>query len=194
MKIGLFGGTFDPPHLGHIRMALYVLKEKNLQKMILVPAYKTPYEDKQSVASFEHRFNMVKLAIEPYSEIEISDIEGKRGGKSYTIDTIREIKKIYGLSSEELCLIVGADSFLRLSEWNDPESILSECRVCVLKRNDIGTDLYDKDFLKMAELLDNDFYENSSSDLRERLEQNEDLQELIDDRVLNYIRKNGLYV
>ena len=194
MKIGLFGGTFDPPHLGHIRMARYVLKEKNLQKIILVPAYKTPYEDKQSVASFEHRFNMVKLAIEQHPELEISDIEGKRGGRSYTIDTIRQLKKLYGLSSEELCLIVGADSFLRFPEWKEPDAILSESRVCVLKRKDINIDLYDEEFLKKAELLDNDFHYNSSSSLRERLKQNEDLEELIDERVLVYIRENGLYV
>ena len=194
MKIGLFGGTFDPPHLAHIRLARYVLKEKNLRKLIMVPAYETPYEDKRSATSFEHRFNMVKLSIELYPELEISDIEGKRGGKSYTIDTIRGIKKIYGLSPEELYLIVGADSFLRFTEWKEPESILSESRVCVLKRKDIDIGLYNQEFLKKAGLLDNDFYDNSSSDLRERLKQNDELHELIDDRVLVYIRENGLYV
>ena len=128
MKIGLFGGTFDPPHLGHIRLALYVLNEKNLQKVMLVPAYKTPYDDKQSTVSFEHRFSMAKLAVEAHPDLEVSDIEGKRGGQSYTIDTIRQVKKLYGLSSEELYLIVGADGFLRFSEWKEPESILTECR------------------------------------------------------------------
>jgi len=194
MKMGLFGGTFDPPHLGHIRLARYVLKEKNLQKVILVPAYETPYEDKQSAASYEHRFNMVELAIEPHPKLEISDIEGKREGRSYTLDTIREIKKLYGLSSDELYLIIGADGFLRFSEWKEPDSILSESRVCVLKRNDINIDLYDEEFLEKAELLDNDFHYDSSSSLRERLKQNKNLEGLIDEKVLIYVRGNGLYV
>jgi len=152
MKLGLFGGTFDPPHLGHIQLALYVLNEKNLQKVILVPAYKTPYQDKQSAASFEHRLNMVEIAIEAHPELEVSDIEGKRGGESYTIETIRQVKKLYSLSSEELYLIVGADGFNRFSEWKEPESILTESRVCVLKRHDIKRESYNEEFLREAEL------------------------------------------
>ncbi|MCH8927204.1 MAG: nicotinate (nicotinamide) nucleotide adenylyltransferase [Candidatus Marinimicrobia bacterium] len=194
MKIGLFGGTFDPPHLGHIRLALYVLNEKNLQKVMLVPAYKTPYDDKQSTVSFEHRFSMAKLAVEAHPDLEVSDIEGKRGGQSYTIDTIRQVKKLYGLSSEELYLIVGADGFLRFSEWKEPESILTECRVCVLKRNDIDSKNYNNEFLKKAELLDNDFYDVSSRELRNRIANGDDLGDLIDSGVSEYIRENGLYV
>lgn len=194
MKIGLFGGTFDPPHLGHVRLALYVLNEKNLQKVILVPSYKTPYEDKESVVSFEHRFNMVNIAVETHPELELSDIEGKRGGESYTIDTIRQLKKLYDLSSEELFLIVGADSFQRISEWKEPESILSESRVCVLKRNDIDSVSYNEQYLKKAELLENDFYDVSSSELRMKLAAGDDLGNLIDERVIEYMRKNVLYV
>jgi len=192
MKIGLFGGTFDPPHLGHVRLALYVLNEKNLQKVILVPAYKTPYEDKVSVVSFEHRFNMVKIAVDSHPELELSDIEGQRGGDSYTIDTIRQLKKLYDLSSEELYLIVGADSFQRFSEWKEPESILTESRVCVLKRNNISSG-YNEKYLNKAELLENDFHDISSRELRNKIAHQEELGDLLNSRVADYIKENGLY-
>lgn len=194
MNIGLFGGTFDPPHIGHIRLANFVVIEKNLQKIILVPANKTPYEDKESTVSFGHRLNMVRIAIEAYPELEVSDIEGKRGGESFTIDTIRQIKKLYDLSSEELYLIVGADGFNRFSEWREPESILTESRVCVLKRNDIDSESYNQEYLKRAELLKNDFYDVSSRELRNRLTHQEELGDLLDSRVADYIKENDLYV
>ena len=190
MRLGIFGGTFDPPHLGHTRLALFTLGEKNLDKIIFVPAFHAPYPDKSASTSFDHRFRMTELAVRKQLRFEISSVEGERGGNSYTIDTIRHFKKKYRLSSEEIFLIVGADSFKRFDEWKDPKALLMECSVCVLKR--IGAEIDQGDIAKV-ELLDNELIETSSSDLRERMGSGTDMTKYLDDKVIGYIRRNRLY-
>ena len=200
MRLGIFGGTFDPPHLGHTQLALFTLSEKNLDKIIFVPAFHAPYPDKSASTSFDHRFSMTELAVQNYPQFEISGVEGERGGNSFTIDTIRHFKKEYSLSSGEIFLIVGADSFKRFDEWKDPKALLMECSVCVLKR--IGAEIdftkdsfgeFDQDDIARVELLDNELIETSSSDLRERISSEADLTKYLDDKVIGYIRRNRLY-
>ena len=200
MRLGIFGGTFDPPHLGHTRLALFTLSEKNLDKIIFVPAFHAPYPDKSASTSFDHRFRMTELAVREQLRFETSSVEGERGGNSYTIDTIRHFKKKYRLSSGEIFLIVGADSFKRFDEWKDPKALLVECSVCVLKR--IGAEIeftkdsfgeFDQGDIAKVELLDNELIETSSSDLRERIGSGIDMTKYLDDKVLGYIRRNRLY-
>ena len=200
MRLGIFGGTFDPPHLGHTRLALFTLSEKNLDKIIFVPAFHAPYPDKSASTSFDHRFRMTELAVRKQLRFETSSVEGERGGNSYTIDTIRHFKKKYRLSSGEIFLIVGADSFKRFDEWKDPKALLVECSVCVLKR--IGAEIeftkdsfgeFDQGDIAKVELLDNELIETSSSDLRERIGSGIDMTKYLDDKVLGYIRRNRLY-
>ena len=190
MRLGIFGGTFDPPHLGHTRLALFTLSEKNLDKIIFVPAFHAPYPDKSASTSFDHRFRMTELAVRKQLRFEISSVEGERGGNSYTIDTIRYFKKKYRLSSGEIFLIVGADSLKRFDEWKDPKALLTECSVCVLKR--IGVEI-DQGDIAQVELLDNELIETSSSGLRERILSGANLAKYLDDKVIEYIHKNRLY-
>jgi len=193
MQLGIFGGTFDPPHSGHKQLASYLLKEKDLDKLFLIPANITPYPDKTSNVSFEHRYRMTELLVENNPGLEVSDVEGKRRGNSYTIDTIRSFKKKYNLNSSELILVIGSDSLARFDEWKLPDAILNECKICVLKRKNISVDDIQNRFIKSVELLNNKLIEISSTDLRGKIINGEDVSDHLDESIIDYIRKNGLY-
>ncbi len=193
MRLGIFGGTFDPPHNGHLQLAQYVLKQKSFEKLIFVPAYKVSYADKISSASFKDRFRMIQLAITDFDKFEVSDVESVRGGESYTIETLQHFRKRYNTEKEDLFLIIGADSLLRFSEWKSPDAILNESSVCVLRRPGINDDRLSKRFSKKVELLDNELTSVSSSDIRERIQNGRDVGDLLDTKVLDYISVRKLY-
>ena len=194
MRLGIFGGTFDPPHNGHLRLAQFVFEKKSLDKLIFVTAFITPYSDKTSSVSFENRFSMTQLMVENSADFEASDVEGVRGGDSFTIDTVRQFKELYSLEADQLFLIIGADSLMRFDEWKTPEAILNECSVCVLDRADVKQEKLDKLFIDSAEFLDNELMAESSSDIRNRILENRDVDEFLDSKVINYIYDKKLYI
>lgn len=194
MRLGIFGGTFDPPHNGHLRLAQFVFEKKSLDKLIFVTAFITPYSDKTSSVSFENRFRMTQLMIENSADFEASDVEGVRGGDSFTIDTVRQFKELYSLEADQLFLIIGADSLLRFDEWKTPEAILNECSVCVLDRAEVKQEKMDKLFIDSVEFLDNELMAESSSDIRNRIRENKGVDEFLDSKVINYIYDKKLYI
>ncbi|MCH8305862.1 MAG: nicotinate (nicotinamide) nucleotide adenylyltransferase [Candidatus Marinimicrobia bacterium] len=194
MRLGIFGGTFDPPHNGHLRLAQFVFEKKSLDKLIFVTAFITPYSDKTSSVSFENRFRMTQLMIENSADFEASDVEGVRGGDSFTIDTVRQFKELYSLEADQLFLIIGADSLLRFDEWKTPEAILNECSVCVLDRAEVKQEKLDKLFIDSVEFLDNELMAESSSDIRNRIRENKGVDEFLDNKVINYIYDKKLYI
>ncbi len=194
MRLGIFGGTFDPPHNGHLRLAQFVFEKKSLDKLIFVTAFITPYSDKTSSVSFENRFRMTQLMIENSADFEASDVEGVRGGDSFTIDTVRQFKELYSLEADQLFLIIGADSLMRFDEWKTPEAILNECSVCVLDRAEVKQEKMDKLFIDSVEFLDNELMAESSSDIRNRIRENKGVDEFLDNKVINYIYDKKLYI
>lgn len=194
MRLGIFGGTFDPPHNGHLRLAQFVFEKKSLDKLIFVTAFITPYSDKTSSVSFENRFRMTQLMVENSADFEASDVEGVRGGDSFTIDTVRQFKELYSLEADQLFLIIGADSLLRFDEWKTPEAILNECSVCVLDRTEVKQEKMDKLFIDSVEFLDNELMAESSSDIRNRIRENKGVDEFLDSKVINYIYDKKLYI
>lgn len=194
MRLGIFGGTFDPPHNGHLRLAQFVFEKKSLDKLIFVTAFITPYSDKTSSVSFENRFRMTQLMIENSADFEASDVEGVRGGDSFTIETVRQFKELYSLEADQLFLIIGADSLLRFDEWKTPEAILNECSVCVLDRAEVKQEKLDKLFIDSVEFLDNELMAESSSDIRNRIRENKGVDEFLDSKVINYIYDKKLYI
>lgn len=194
MRLGIFGGTFDPPHNGHLRLAQFVFEKKSLDKLIFVTAFITPYSDKTSSVSFENRFRMTQLMVENSADFEASDVEGVRGGDSFTIDTVREFKELYSLEADQLFLIIGADSLLRFDEWKTPEAILNECSVCVLDRAEVKQENLDKRFIDSVEFLDNELMAESSGDIRNRIRENRGVDEFLDSKVINYIYDKKLYI
>lgn len=200
MRIGIFGGTFNPPHLGHKHLAEQIKFKASLEKIIIIPANTPPHKVSKDLADGVHRVKMCELLFgEDY--YEISDIELKREGKSYTVDTVTELKKLY--PCDELFLIIGADMLMSFDRWYRYEDILSAVKLCVTARDDeVKTaDLYD--YAKKALKLDAKNNEIiiadveplvcSSTDVRENLAQGLDASKLISADVFNYARLNLLY-
>lgn len=117
MKIGILGGTFNPIHIGHLILAEEAREKLGLDKIIFVPAYLPPHKDNGEIADAGCRFEMIKIAIKDNPNFFVSDIEIKRSGRSYTIDTLRQLKKKYG--HDELYFIIGSDLLKYLDEWKD---------------------------------------------------------------------------
>ena len=193
MRLGIFGGSFDPPHTGHLRLARFALEKKSLDKLLFVTAFNTPYTDKSSSVSFEDRFRMTQLMVENSAGFEVSDVEGDREGDSFTINSIRYFRELYSLEADQLFLIIGADSLMRFDEWKSPEAILNECSVCVLNRAEVKHENIDRRFIDKVEFLDNKLMDISSSDIRNKIREGSDVKELVESKVIEYIIERKLY-
>ena len=130
----MFGGSFNPIHNDHIRLALSFVSEFDLDEVILIPSYVTPLKDNSAFSAPEHRLRMCRLAAEDYPCLRVSDTELRRKGTSYTSDTIAELKAEYG---GELFLIVGADMYATLDRWHDFQYIFSNATILVAPRSDL---------------------------------------------------------
>ena len=197
MKIGVFGGTFNPIHNGHIKLLNLYYKELGLDKIIVIPTNIPPHKTAENVVNSADRINMVKLAFEDCPYVEVSDIELKMSGKSYTVNTITALKSIY--PDDELYLIVGGDMFLCFDKWREYRKILSMCILCSAPR-EIGGYNALKDYQskldpekKCTRLLDSEVLVLSSSEIREKIKSKIDLDNLLPKKVLEYINKKGLY-
>lgn len=157
MKIGLFGGSFNPIHKGHIKIAKEALEFLNLDKIIFIPCQKNPFKKDIDYVDGVHRFNMIKLVLE--DKMEISDFEIKRKGNSYSIDTIKYFKNIY--KNDELFFIIGSDNLTKLPKWKNISEISKLAKLVVFKRN---KDINKTNIKKFGALLmNNQIYNESSS-------------------------------
>ena len=190
MKIGLFGGTFNPVHTGHVKLVENFKEKLGLDKVLVIPTAQPPHKEAKELVSAEDRINMCKMAFG--SLAEVSDIEISRGGKSYTVLTLEELKKIY--KDDELYFLVGSDMLLSFKRWYRWEDILSMCTLCATDRNnEESCKEADPDFFKKIIFCDFEKTVVSSSEVREKLERKEDVTHLIPEKVLNYIKEKGLY-
>ena len=169
MKICLFGGTFDPIHKGHIHIAKNALYEFKLDKVIFVPTGNSYM--KKDVSPAIHRLNMLKIALKDFPEFEISDIEIKREGYTYTRDTIKEIKEIY--PDAEIYFLIGTDTLFMIEKWVEPEYLFNNLIFIVADRKDKNSkekakELKDK-FNADIRFSNCDFYDISSSDIRSKI-------------------------
>lgn len=196
-KIAMFGGSFNPIHNGHIKLAERCIDEAGLDEVIVVPTFTTPIKDNRNMISAEHRYNMCKLACKNHFDLVVSDIEIKRGGNSYTFDTLSELQTIY--SNDSLFLIVGADMFLTLQKWKNPESIFKIATIiaCPRDENDYGILKKHSNLLKnlgaKTIILQNSVMVLSSSIIRDKIKHNENVSDFISSDVLEYIKINNLY-
>ena len=184
MKIGIFGGTFDPPHLSHTLACLYILETTDIKKILVVPCYEHPF-GKPSV-DYDHRVNMCRLAMRPLQDkVEVSTIEGARGGPSYTIDTVKDLKECY--PDDNLVLIIGSDILKETDEWKDFGELKQLVEIFILPR------IICED--KPIELATDKFYlpHISSTTIRERLKQGKPVDHFLARSVCDYIKINQLY-
>lgn len=188
-RIGLFGGSFDPIHNGHILSSLAIKEKRDLEKIIFIPCHISPHKLEGGHSSPEDRMNLVNLAISNIPYFEVSDYEIEKGEISFTIDTVRHFKEMY----EEIDLIIGYDNLLVFDEWKDPDELVKLVNLVVLKRK---TDLGEKmnRFFAYANFVDTPVIPISSTEIRERIRKLLPVNYFVPDKVLTYIKNNNLYI
>jgi len=188
-KVGIFGGTFDPIHFGHLITAQSILEKRELEKIIFVPAYIAPHKVKYDYSNPLHRFNMTKLAIDAYPNFDISDFEINHDDISYSYNTLVEFSKTY----DEMELIIGFDNLITFDAWYKPDEILEIVELVVMKRT------YDKEIKKThkyyaeAQFVDTPTIEISATEIRERVSKNLPIEYFVPHSVEEYIKEHKLY-
>lgn len=196
-KYGIFGGSFNPIHYGHLMICEYIKEEMGLDKVIFIPTGNPPHKDLG--VSAEDRYEMVRLAISPNPDFEISDIETTRVKLSYTVDTIRELKEIY--KEEKLYFLIGLDSLFQLKTWKKIGDLSQEIEFVValrpgyIDKEEINNEIefLRENFGTKINLIKTPLYEISSTDLRDRIHEGKSLRYLIPKKVLDYIEESGFY-
>ena len=197
--IGIYGGSFDPIHLGHLKTATTLKTELRLDHLFLLPCCEPVHKDGLKYPSND-RLKMLNLALEKFSTLEIDSREINRGGGSYMIDTLYELKQIY--RDEPICLIIGMDSFLKIKTWKDWQEFSKLVHLVILQRQ--GFNIIDSSLdsfhstkevnelrLESNGLL---YFSNcpkiniSSSDIRSRIAANQNLDDLLPKSIINYLR------
>ena len=133
MKLGILGGTFDPIHMGHLRTAEETGQELGLEKVYLIPSASPPHKTREPIAPFKHRLAMAQLAVSGSSLLEVLDLEGKRPGLSYSIETLKEFHKIFS-PDPELFFILGVDAFLEINTWKDYQELFNYAHFVIIER------------------------------------------------------------
>ena len=190
-KLGIFGGTFNPIHNGHLIIAELTRKYLQLDQIIFIPSARPPHKIPETLISFEHRAAMVQSAIAGSEYFTFSDIE-KVQDLSFTADTLIHLKK--EIPQAEFYLIIGSDSLLALHSWKTPELVTQRAILAVFPRANFDKDQADKKFLDHAILLPMPVVEISSSWVRARIGKNQTIRYLVPEEVEKYIYKNKLYV
>jgi nicotinate-nucleotide adenylyltransferase len=187
MKIGILGGTFNPIHIGHLILAEEIREKIGLDKVIFVPASFPPHKDNSDIAPADHRYRMIKLAIKGNQHFSVSEIEISRGGRSYTIDTLKEFKKLY--PKEELCFITGSDLLNYLEEWKDLVRIIEMVKFIVATRPGYSLEKLPSYITTVAIRA----VDVSAFEIRKAIRENRSFRYLVPESVFNYIRKKKLY-
>nr|WP_294368267.1 nicotinate-nucleotide adenylyltransferase [uncultured Ruminococcus sp.] len=198
MKTGVFGGTFNPVHKGHIMLAEYCMDSVGLDRIIMIPTAVPPHKISNNLASESDRLNMCKLACRGKENFFVSDIEIKRQGKSYTYETLTQLKEIY--PDDHLYTIMGADMFLTLDRWKNPEIIFEKSSIITIPRDEENKheleNFYNKVLKAMGAssvILPNPVMSVSSTFIRENLDNFNLISDMLDKGVYDYIIKNNLY-
>ena len=188
-RIGLFGGTFDPPHLGHLIAAERVAESLSLERTVFIPTYQSPHKSGLGVSSPDHRLAMIQLAIQDEPRFEVSGIEYERRGTSYTVDTVRTIHD----GERALYLMLGADQLRAFTTWKEYQRIASLTTLVVLARHPsdahCGDEAIDSAVLRPTLPI----VELSSSEIRERVRMDRSIRYLVPERVREYIEEHQLY-
>ena len=192
MRTGIFGGSFDPPHKGHIKIALTAKDELGLDRIIMVPTGQAPHKP-DIAAETSHRVNMCRTLCEKYG-FELSLYEAGKEGNCYTADLLEHFATVY--PEDEFFLIVGGDSLDYMDKWHQPERIFKSCRVVVARRS--GTNDEKAGFLREtynAEIifLNSGLFDISSTEVREKISQGQSFLEFTEPETAEYIMENNLY-
>lgn len=186
MRIGILGGTFDPIHVGHIAAARVAMECANLDRVVFIPSATPPHRD-PAEAGADDRLAMTRLAVEGEARFEVSDIELSRGGKSYTVDTLRQLSERF--PQDELFLILGWDAAKLLDTWREPEEVRRLASIVVVARPGTGP----MTGLRADLVCDADTPDISGSELREQILRGEPVGDCLPASVERYISVHRLY-
>lgn len=215
MKIGILGGTFDPVHLGHLRSAEEVCQELDLETVYLIPSASPPHKTERAVTPFRHRLAMTQVAADVSPCLEAVDLEGRRPGHSYSIETLRELCRFFGPDAE-IFFILGMDAFLEISTWKEYEHLFDYAHFVIISRagfetespalsavlSDLGVgidvkaggpDLFATPSGKTVRRVSTTLMDISSTRIREMVMKSRSIRFLVPEGVDIYIAKNGLY-
>ena len=199
IRYGIAGGTFDPVHLGHLLIAEDMRTKFGLERVLFIPSKNPPHKDLGQVTDGKARYEMVKLAIEGNPDFMISDIEMKRAGASYTVDTLRALKTQYG-DPIRFCFLCGADVIRDIHLWKSPKEIFSMCDILTTTRHPMTEDEFRQktDDLRKAYgariyFADSPRIDISSTDIRERVKNGRSIKYMVPEAVEAYIYEHGLY-
>lgn len=197
MKIGIFGGTFDPIHLGHLATAEAVRETFALDEILFIPAARPPHKLARHVTDEIHRLTMTTLATRSNKFFRVSDMEIKRTGLSYTLDTMDELHKQFGAATE-LFFIIGADSLADLSKWHEAKKLVARSHFIATTRPGVDVDFSatEKFFGAACEHIHRvttPAIEISSTEIRKRVKLGRSIKYLVPEAVEEYILREGLY-
>jgi len=199
MKIGLMGGTFNPIHNGHIEMALIAADVFNLNDVMLIPTGNPPHKVDENILSKHDRYELCLLSAAEYDNIFVSSIEIDREGYTYTIDTLNDLEKLYGLK-DEIYFIIGGDTVFQLEKWREFKEVFKRCKFIAFGRAGMDTSTIQEKikFLESeygAEIgyITADIMDIASRDLRNRVKNYQSIAGLVPQKAEEYILKNNLY-
>lgn len=198
MKLGIFGGTFSPPHIGHVKAATAFVKSENLDKLLIIPTFIPPHKEIRFGTNPEQRLEMCRIAFSGVEKTEVSDMELRRGGKSYTVDTLHQLTD----GNSDITVLVGTDMFLSLDTWYHADEIFRLAKIAYIRReSDSGNTtairkkadeyrtVYGADITEII----SDVTEVSSTEVTEKLRSGDDCRNLLTKEIYDYITSRGLY-
>lgn len=192
-KYGIFGGTFNPPHVGHLEIAKEAKARYGLDRVFFVPSFIPPHKDPKDLVDVGHRANMVKLLIEGVPEFVLSEYEISKKTVSYSIDTIRFFETEF--PGTKFYFIIGSDAFFYIDKWKESEKVQKLIDFIIYERRDFPSLKINKKFPHLSNLLwiENRHIDISSSDIRAQIRGGVNETEELGTKVYNYIEKNQLY-
>ncbi|MBD3334356.1 MAG: nicotinate (nicotinamide) nucleotide adenylyltransferase [Candidatus Eisenbacteria bacterium] len=191
-RLGVLGGTFDPPHIGHLILADQCRRALGLERVLVVPAGHPPHKPTAGLTSFSRRVEMARLAFPEDEGFGIETLEGERDGPSYTVETLQELRRAGG-AGIRLWLLMGSDSLEELETWKAPERIVALCRLAVYGRPGSETAHRQSPWTTQVDPVTGPLVELSSTQLREMARAGRSLRYLVPAAVASYIRRNNLY-
>jgi nicotinate-nucleotide adenylyltransferase len=196
MRIGILGGTFNPPHLGHLVAAQEAYRELALDTVTLIPAGLPPHKPVEDEPGAEHRFELCRLAIAGDNRFSVSDLELRRDGPSFTVDTLDLLRS--QSPSDDLFLILGADIAAGLPKWHEPERVLKLATVAIAKRRGTAKEAVEQALAQLDGGERARFFQMprigiSSTMVRRRVRAGQPIRYFVPDGVMHYIETHGLY-